>query len=402
MKASDNWRGRPRHSRRRVSAPQVFAVAAALGLLTIFGYSRLQSADTHSLAAVGDAVEVSSSGPTAAQARTHPTGFFNGWFVSRSIGWTVTTNGMGSAALSRTIDGGVHWTPQLSLVYPHLLQRDMSFLDDNNGFVAIGIPMNGVLSSRLMATSDGGTHWSARSLPGVLVSGIDFVSPTSGWVLTGQAGASSLFRTNDGGTTWRACASLSLPEFGPAALHLEGVRFANAHLGWVAGWVALDSGAARPFYLVTTNACDSWQTTWLTMDQRSSNRTELMYIDLPEAIGSRFAAAVVTREVGTDTYRLFTYSSPTAIKTWTLDRTMDSTRTVPAWAPVGNLRSAAVAGGVVEGLNTAPSVGTSSTVVGIQFVDNASGFAEVAVGPSVRLMSTLDGGATWTLVAEGR
>src|SRR6266567_9554079 len=75
---------------------------------------------------------------TDSRKRSHPTGFFEGWFVSRSTGWMVIHQGS-QATLSRTDDSGVHWQAQLPLEYPKLFQRNMSFVDANTGFVVTGV-----------------------------------------------------------------------------------------------------------------------------------------------------------------------------------------------------------------------------------------------------------------------
>ncbi len=401
MRASNRSWPPPRRFTRGTPAAKFLTITAAIGLLAILGFVRQQTPGAHVTGEVANTIAASSIASSAGQSRTHPTGFFNGWFVSPKVGWAVMTSGVGGAALGRTIDGGIHWTPQLTLEYPHLLQRDMSFLDQNNGFVAVGVPTNGHLESRLMATTDGGDHWTARSLPAGLVSGLDFVSPTRGWALTSQAATMAVYRTDDGGATWQNCASPAGSSGDRALVHLEGVRFSNGQLGWVAGWVS-SMAEVSVLYLVTNDGCKSWQTSWSGVGKQSSGNLEVMYVDLPQAVGGRFASAVVTRELNTGVYQLWRISSPTGLSQWKPDRTPDRSRTLPAWSPVGHSHSAIITNGTVSaGLPSAPTLGASSAVMAIQFVDSSTGFAEVAVATSTRLMATHDGGTTWGLVSEG-
>jgi photosystem II stability/assembly factor-like uncharacterized protein len=402
MRSSDRSRHRGRRSTTGMPTPPIMAITAAIGFFAIFGIARLQSPAVDAPSGTTDSIAASSIASSAGQARIHPTGFFNGWFVTPKVGWSVTTSGPGGAALSRTVDGGVHWTPELALAYPHLLERDMSFVDQNNGFAAMGVPTSGHLESRLMATTDGGDHWTARNLPSGLVAGLDFASPTRGWALTGQTPKTALYRTDDGGATWRACAKPVVLGVDGSQIHLEGVRFATGRLGWVAGWVT-STPAAKVFYLTTNDGCNTWQTSWLALAPQSSDATEVMYVDLPQFVAGRFASAVVTRDLSTGFFQLSNLSSAIGTSAWTLDGSSDRSRTLPAWIPVGNVRSAVITNGTVSvGLPSSPNVGIGAAVVAIQFVDSTTGFAEVTQGATTRLMTTHNGGSSWTLVVEGK
>lgn len=104
-----------------------------------------------------------------------------------------------------THNGGIRWsgTSVLSLPGVPLCARvQWSFANPVYGWVSAG--------ASLYTTSDGGMHWARSPLAGASISAIqevDFVSPTTGWLLaTSTNQGSLLFRTNDGGRTWVALA----------------------------------------------------------------------------------------------------------------------------------------------------------------------------------------------------
>jgi photosystem II stability/assembly factor-like uncharacterized protein len=92
-------------------------------------------------------------------------------------------------------DGGTSW-----LVTPNMIPQGgaMDFVSTQDGFVWNG--------TNFYVTHDGAQTWTTVS-PDVAFgdgfSGMDFVTPNIGFVLTGDAsGAHGLYKTNNGGSTW--------------------------------------------------------------------------------------------------------------------------------------------------------------------------------------------------------
>lgn len=199
----------------------------------------------------------------AASVRTtsRPTGFFPGWFVNRTTGWIAMSRG-GVTALYKTADRGYTWTQQLPLPYPKLFQRDMSFVDENVGFVVVGVIDKGKMVSALYATVDGGQHWALRSLPerGSITGGVDFVSASRGWVLIEHSSSpATLYSTTDGGHTWTSIGTAGRLAGVDARDHLEGIRFDNAKQGWIAGWrPPRGNTASTALYYWTGDGGTSW------------------------------------------------------------------------------------------------------------------------------------------------
>jgi photosystem II stability/assembly factor-like uncharacterized protein len=108
-------------------------------------------------------------------------------FVDAQHGWACGNGGL----VYRTTDGGLSWTwKDLQTDFGTL--SDIFFLDVSRGW-ACGA------DARLYATTDGGDTWSKIPVPTTnWLSGVAFVSPLEGWVMTGDA----TLHTTNGGLSW--------------------------------------------------------------------------------------------------------------------------------------------------------------------------------------------------------
>jgi photosystem II stability/assembly factor-like uncharacterized protein len=93
-----------------------------------------------------------------------------------------------------THDGGATWKSTMPLPTAF---GTLDFVDMQHGWATDGM--------MLYSTSDGGQHWTKLS-PGAnfkQVTGLSFVSSSTGWAIGGQSKTPSfLLKTTDGGTTW--------------------------------------------------------------------------------------------------------------------------------------------------------------------------------------------------------
>ena len=311
--------------------------------------------------------------------RLHPTGFFQGWFVSQTTGWVVMHSVNGEAVLSRTDDGGIHWQPQLPLEYPKLFQRNMSFVSGDVGFVAVGTLASGKVQPRLFSTINGGRRWIAKSLPASgSVAGLDFVSPLKGWVLEqGPSMTSTLYNTQDGGNTWSECID---PKTRTAMRnidktdHLEGIRFPDARHGWIAGWETGKSNAGAALYYYTADGCATWQKFPLVRAQQRPGAESVYFVDPPRTSARGETGVVVVARGNPPVFRTSVF-----VKTKT------------AWSEIEvknsfDLRSD-------RGLASPLPTGTH----GVQFLGGGVGFAEASDSTgSAALLRTVDAGTSWS------
>jgi len=169
-----------------------------------------------------------------------------------------------NSELLRTEDGGLHWTARLRLAYPKLFAADMAFPDASHGYAVMDELATGPLPVRRFVATDDAGSWTTRALPPGTIGacGIDFATPTEGWLLVQPAGGAcvDLFHTTDGGRTWKPFSTIRVD---PSAT-LQGMRFADASHGWVRGSVAASAGGAAitpgmPFLAATSDGGGTWQ-----------------------------------------------------------------------------------------------------------------------------------------------
>jgi hypothetical protein len=314
--------------------------------------------------------------------------------------------GHGSSSLSRTVDGGTHWQAQLALPYPKLFQRDMSMINDQIAFVAVGAPVASKLRWRLFSTTDGGQVWTPHELPdGGAIAGLDFVTDSEGWVLqTNADGVSTLFRTGDGGRSWAPCTDRSS---GAVMIgvrqtdHLEGVRFASSRVGWIAGWETGSANAAGPLYDYTSDGCQTWQAMPLTRGHAGSGPEQPILVDLPgDMAGSGAAGAVTVRQLDVGTTSVSVFTSRTGARDRVETQVQAARTRAPVWSVAGT--------GVVtigDNVMTGRSVSrqpmpSGSGVLAAQFSSSTTGFIQsLNANGSVSLLRTEDAGRHWTTVS---
>jgi len=338
----------------------------------------------------------------ASLTRSRPTGFFRGWFVSPTTGWMTMTR-QHRAGLYRTNDGGQTWSWQLTLPYPKLFQRDMSFLDESVGFVVVGNLAGGRVVPVLEATNDGGQHWQTRSLPGhgSMVAGLDFVSESRGWVLVeNPMGPSTLYSTTDGGSTWVSLAAGATLNGVQPSDHLEGVRFEDATHGWIAGWRSNGPASVTPQYYSTADGGATWTGSVLPIVAGAAAGPGNVYVDPPQRQpdGSLVGGVMVMSGAQSEVEVLAAPAQPTA---WTLLLRGASAQATPAWS-VANGRLVTSDGqsmhiGVPSPTPAVEHVTLPTGAASFHFVTATDGFA-VAAGADGRtpvLYQTVDGGLTW-------
>lgn len=312
-----------------------------------------------------------------AQSHPHPTGMFHGWFVNGTTGWMVTVD-HGRHILSRTDNGGNSFVRQLDIGPTRLSQRDISFVDENTGF--LGLPVLGsadITAFAMLATTDGGTSWARRSVPrqGAL-GGLDFITKYEGWILEVSPTLKEIVsHTADGGSSWTTCSQVGL-ESGD---HLEGIRFTDPLHGWISGW---SNNSGLPVYYETGDGCSSWSRRvvdpgWNAVQHR------VLVVDPPVVGAGGDIVGILSSVVGSDRKRMDLYSRSSSGSTWSFTASSEA-MTVPALTTTGIVVSYA-----------------GRTLYASDFVDSRIGFAESVPSDSSRrvLLTTHDAGLTWSVAS---
>lgn len=117
-------------------------------------------------------------------------------------------------------DGGITWTEQAIPSASHFIEA-VFFVDVNTGWV-LGdtvVEDTGVV----LHTTDGGAHWSEQWLWPCDLEAVQFVSHTTGWIV------SPILHTTDGGNTWTPQTAE------PGCSDLQDLHFVDIDHGWAAG-----------------------------------------------------------------------------------------------------------------------------------------------------------------------
>jgi photosystem II stability/assembly factor-like uncharacterized protein len=134
------------------------------------------------------------SGVTEEQLEIIPPTFFNARDGILPVQVYIPTGGSENLVVYVTHDGGATWH---STAQVHASDRIVAFADATHGWASDG--------SKLFATTDGGQQWSQLPASSHLhdIASLNFVSSTTGWVISMPANAAlELLKTTDGGQTW--------------------------------------------------------------------------------------------------------------------------------------------------------------------------------------------------------
>jgi photosystem II stability/assembly factor-like uncharacterized protein len=119
------------------------------------------------------------------------------------------------SVLFKTTDGGDHWEEIRSLPDP---VKSAFFLRTNVGWAAT--------QTALLFTSDGGATWERVTSPGPVVTRLFFLDTLSGWAI----GKDTIYRTTDGGNSWRRARPDSMQGW---ITSLDKIVFVSPLVGWV-------------------------------------------------------------------------------------------------------------------------------------------------------------------------
>ena len=371
------------------------ALTAAGLLVTLAGCGSGDGANAGS-APTGDSGSGSGSTTPAAVA----TNVRSAELVTENFGWSLTAED-----LVATSDDGATWVSVLPTgVRPGDIAA-VEFVDATTGWVfAVGV--NGY---QTYGTVDGGHSWTQKGLispPRTIVAVFpSFVSTAEGWVEmkigTGSAYSEGLlYGTSDGGDSW---AALDSPGGGP-------IRFVDPKDGWMA------DGPAGDELSVTRDGGVSWSEVHLPAASSAAVPT-VRRVSLPgQAAPGQFVLPIAERFDGESVVDV--YVSDDAGSSWKLE---NSTPSITAAYTDNGVE--VVGGSVVYAVHSDSSgitkitpeanaaVGplpNGLTIVDGTFVDGAHGWVIGAAGScsdkencveTASLLSTEDGGMTWTLLS---
>jgi parallel beta-helix repeat protein len=128
------------------------------------------------------------------------------------VGWAIGWDNTDAAAIVHTTDGGLTWQAQVdSSAWPSMHGNDISAVDDQTAWAALGNQISGETQRAILHTTDGGATWVAQTIPtGVVgeIQGVKGLSRTEAWAASLSG---TILHTTDGGVTWNVVPHPTVP-----------------------------------------------------------------------------------------------------------------------------------------------------------------------------------------------
>ena len=344
-------------------------------------------------------------------------------------GWGTTDGPYVSRRILRTQDGGLTWKDVTPAEAASVQDGALFILDRQNAWLFSATRSRG--TPAIFHTADGGHHWVEyqENLPFKASASLNFVDPNHGTAvgdLDGGAGTFyfRLFQTGDGGQTWKP-------------LLFNDPRGIPAERGFPAGTFHVSSGEGFEFRAPATiwfggNALVAEKTITLQVSHDAGRSWAKRQINVPESDRVLFDMVQYGLPVfitDRDAYILASYSLPGSSK----DKPRDVTAVImthdggDTWAaspslldglgPEPSLQfvsptdafvrcgdtlcvthdSAKTWQSIQANISFAP-VGPDQdqVLIGYDFINTTTGWAEIANGLENEMIKTSDGGVTWT------
>lgn len=405
----------PRRSSRRLA--DLMGIAAAVLIVLAVTTLILSHAGFAPLVGPGVRTPVASVTPPA-QPTVSPTtasgaalSFRSVHMVSSTTGWATMSDG----GVTRTTDGGVHWTD----VTPQ--GADLRENGTSLGVISGSeVWMADIQSpcTRIRHTTDGGQSWTSASVPlpagvtnGVALCGAPiFVDAQHGWLMEGLGVAAgsegvAIFRTLDGGATWSEVSAAMYNNTAPSALPFSGdktgIAFANASTGWVTG-----TSPAPGFWLyVTHDGGRTWSQQTLPPPPGTASQMQAV-TNAPVFFSAMDGVLPVQVDQSQGAVANF-YVTHDGGQTWTPTHTVPSAQ-VSLWSFTDASHWWALAGDAIlvstdEGqtwTTIRPGGTFNNSIISFDMVTSAIGYAVVMDdnAGTGSLIKTTDGGHSWARV----
>ena len=137
-------------------------------------------------------------------------------FVNEKVGYIVGYAGL----ILATKDGGNNWIKQNSGIENLYLLRDISFVDEKNGWIAGLIDDDIIRGGAILNTTDGGNTWLTQieRSDGIGYYALKFLDKNNGWALSSYGwdnfDDTYVNRTYDGGKNWDSIGTIQgIPSF---------------------------------------------------------------------------------------------------------------------------------------------------------------------------------------------
>jgi photosystem II stability/assembly factor-like uncharacterized protein len=290
-------------------------------------------------------------------------------FVSADTGYLCGLSGL----LMKTIDGGLTWTHLTSPLTSNLWYID--FIDADTGYVVSS-------DSRVIKTTDGGQNWTVNQIysTSTTLYKIYFVSPSTGYLGTGNATLGRLLKTTDYGATWLPVTSYT------STGTVRGIYFTDELTGYI--------GNTLYEILKTTDGGLSWTT----QDMGTGTVYEIKFFDANNgAAAGALGTVFFTTDAGT-TWQPTSIGFSTNCNIYGLAMSnsfADIPNTIFAAAQSGIMAKSSNMGQTWIPISEAA---TLHNLRSIRMANNMTGYAVGGSTTESEVIKTTDGGLTWDKV----
>jgi photosystem II stability/assembly factor-like uncharacterized protein len=267
----------------------------------------------------------------------------------------------------------------------------VSFVSSSTGW-AVG---QGNFGGAILATNDGGAHWSPQGgfgggggLQVGRLSGVSFVSSTTGWAVGSSFSGGGIVTTDNGGATWT---SQSVPG---GIFNLNSVSFVNSTTGWAVG-----QGPSGGKILATVDGGATWTPQTVPLGIGSLNGVSFVNSSTGVAVGQGGGGKILVTTNGGGLW--VSQTVPGGVGQLNGVNMLSS---ATGWA-VGQGGSGGkilvtTDGGTTWTAQTVP--GGVGSLNGVSFANGSIGWAVGGnlAGTSGVILSTTNGGTTWTSQAK--
>lgn len=295
-------------------------------------------------------------------------------FVSASSGWTVGSQGR----ILHTTDGGQSWIAQASPVEDDL--SALSFVDDQHGWIGAA---GGVLR-----TSDGGHAWTIAGGVPDPVEDIQFFDNDEGVLICDRdiAWGGQILTSSDGGASWNPAPCTRPGSPFPCEAHFEAFSFpTRSHGVAVGGWV-------DPEFYVTEDGGAHWQEQ--ETDVKGASPESVYFVDANNgwAVGAYDCGLLRTSDGGHTWNKLVPVLCDNSVRFTTLSKGFVTN----SWSGISVTTDGGVSWSIPDAFDS------RSTFHGVSFADSSTGWAvggdwvayEDYIG---QIWRTTNSGQTWQI-----
>ena len=299
------------------------------------------------------------------------------FFVNSATGHAGCTNG----TILKTIDGGASWyiTEQVSFVPSDFV--NLHFVNENIGFASRE-------HNELFKTEDGGETWAILDGINDLVYSMHFIDENIGYV-AGEYGV--IFQTTDGGDNWEW---VSFQNGRISFTGVYGLYFFDADSGYAVG--------ERGRITKTTDGGGTWTDyapTYIDINQIDFPTAETGYARARHELFKTTDSGITWESIG--------QPLPDE-KINAFDFANENTGYVIAGGDVGSSAASRFVFKTTDGgstwtaTNNGNAISPGSGLIGIDFIDENTGFAIENGTFEAGVFHTADGGGTWSRVSDKR